>query len=228
MARTASWHGAEVAALLSFFALVGATPARAKDEAATEATGSETMAVAEAAAADGPAGPNGVVARVTQGAEGYEVDGRFTVTAPRSVVWEVLTDYDSISRFVSSMRESRVVERGPDEVWVEQEAVGRLFLFKRRLRTTLRVQEVPPETIRFEDVLHKDFESYRGEWRIAGNDREIEVTYQVVARPAASVPGFVARGMFQRTVHQLLTELAKEITTRAAVAERQTPERSRP
>jgi carbon monoxide dehydrogenase subunit G len=179
-------------------------------------------------AVDVVAGIAGVSATVSSGAGGIEVEGHFRVHAAPAVAWSVLTNYDSIQNFVSSVQESRITERGDGYVLVEQVAVGKLLFFTRRLRTVLKVQEEPPGLIRFEDVLHKDFEHYRGEWRIEERDSATVVTYHVEARPLASMPEFVARGMFQRTVRQLLTELEKEIADRAALAERTPTERSRP
>ncbi len=168
------------------------------------------------AAADGPKeGADGIAVRVTRGASGLEVEGRCVVHAPVSVVWEVLTDYDGIDGFVSSMRESRVSGRGENHVLVEQVAVGRLFLFRRRFHATLFVEETPQTRIRFEDVLGRDFESYRGEWRIEEQAGRVKILYQVGARPSFSVPDFVARGLFKRTAHELLSQVKAEIERRA-------------
>lgn len=190
--------------------------------------GAEPAAPRIAASQEVAARPADVTARVSRSVEGLEVEGRFRVAAPHSVVWAVLTDYDGIHRFVSSMRESRVTARRDDEVMVEQVAVGRLLLFKRQLRATLRVHEEAPGCIRFEDVLHKDFERYQGEWRIEDHGPEVEVTYRLSARPAGSIPDFLARGMFARTVRQLLNELQREIENRAVLAGRLSQEGGRP
>jgi len=168
----------------------------------------------------GAAAPGSVTATVVRGPNGFEVEGRVRVSASHAVVWAVLTDYDGIDRFVSSMSESRIIARGDDHVLVEQVAVGRVLFLKRRMRTTLRVHEDPPGRIEFEDILRKDFEHYRGEWRIEDHGPELAIVYRVQARPTASIPDFVARGLFERTVHQLLSELEKEIVKRSALAER--------
>ena len=44
----------------------------------------------------------------------YELAGSFAVDASTEAVWAVLTDYQDIPSFVSSMRSSRVLERRPD------------------------------------------------------------------------------------------------------------------
>jgi len=185
-------------------------PAAAPDTVTAEVTraGDAVMAMAS----------NRVSTRVTHTDGGLEVEGRFRVFAPQTVAWSVLTDYDGIENFVSSMRESKVGERRDDYVTVEQVAVGRMFLFKRSLHTVLHVHEEPPGMIRFEDVLHQDFERYEGEWTISEHGREIEIVYRVVARPTRTLPDFVARGVFERTIRRLLSEIGTEIEKRAALA----------
>lgn len=165
---------------------------------------------------------------VAPGPEGLRVEASFHVPVPKAVVWAVLTDYEGIPRFVSSMRESRIVARDSAHLVLQQEAVGRLMFFRRRLHTTLWVEEVPLSILRFEDVLHEDFDVYRGEWRITERDSGTDVSYQVTARPITPIPQFAVRPMFQRAVQQLLNEIEKEIEHRAAVAERLPSERSRP
>lgn len=190
---------------------VGGDPARAQEP---DPAPGGTVAAVPAAVAD----PGAVVVTVARGPSGLEVEGRCAVRAPAAVVWEVLTDYDRIDEFVSSMRESRVAGRGEHHVLVEQVAVGRLFLFSRRFRATLFVEEAPPDLIRFEDVLGKDFESYRGEWRIEERAGAVGIHYRVAARPSFSVPNAIAKGLFRRTVGDLLAEVKSEIERRAAAA----------
>ncbi len=172
--------------------------------------------VVPATAADDVEGDaDGVTVSVTRGPAGLKVDGRCLVRAPVSVAWEVLTDYDGITRFVSSIRESRVAGRSDHHVVVEQVAVGRLLLFRKRFRATLFVEETPPTRIRFEDVLGRDFEDYRGEWRIEERPGGVEIVYRVNARPSFSVPDFVARGLFRRTARELLSQVRSEMERRA-------------
>jgi len=173
----------------------------------------EAGLTAEAAAE----GPGDVTVRVSRSPAGLQVEGRCVVEAPAAVAWEVLTDYDGIDGFVSSMKESRVAGRGDHHVLVEQVAVGRLFLFSRRFRTTLFVEETPPTRITFEDVSGRDFESYRGEWRIEDAAGRVTIVYQVGAKPSSSVPDFMARGAFRRTVRELISQVRIEIERRAAV-----------
>lgn len=184
-------------------------------EPATEGAAVRVALVAEAAAAE----KADVTVHVTRDSNGYRVEGHCRSRASRPAAWSVLTDYDGIDGFVSSMRESRVTERVEGgHLLVEQVAVGRLFLFSRSMRVVLLVHEEPPGVIRFEDVLLRDFRYYKGEWRIEERGEQTEIFYQVSARPAFSVPDVIARGMFARTVRNLLSEVEAEMGRRAAAA----------
>ena len=212
-AAVRGWRGAMLALALPLAAM---TPGRA---AADEAIPVEIEALAVSdAAADGP---RDVTVRVSRDPAGLQVEGRCVVEAPAAVAWEVLTDYDGIDGFVSSMKESRVAGRGDHHVLVEQVAVGRLFLFSRRFRATLFIEETPRTKITFKDVLGTDFVSYRGEWRIEDQAGRVTIVYRVGAKPSRSVPDFVARGLFGRTARELLSQVRDEIERRAALEGRQ-------
>lgn len=211
-ARFLAWP---LAALLAG-AIAGVTRA---DETADP---SRAVAASEAAAAEPAAleAYSGVAVQVLRAKEGVEVEARCRIEASREAAWRVLTDYDGIDRFVSSMKESRVSGRGDGFVLVDQVAIGRLFLFTRRMRATLRVHEEPPARIRFEDVLHRDFVIYQGEWRIEQHGNRTEIVYRVGARPAFAVPDLVVREVLRRTVRDLISQVGAEIERREAVATR--------
>src|SRR6266849_5806849 len=59
---------------------------------------------APASAATMPAKPRVSVIGIGNGA--YRIEGSFEVDAPPAVTWAVLTDYDNLPLFVSSMRSS--------------------------------------------------------------------------------------------------------------------------
>lgn len=103
---------------------------------------------------------------------------------------------------------------------VEQVAVGRLFLFSKKMRVLLRVREEPPGHIEFEDVLHRDFATYRGEWNVEQLGPDVEIVYRVLARPAFRMPDAVMKGVFRRTVRDLVSEVGVEIQRRDTLAAR--------
>lgn len=148
----------------------------------------------------------------------YEVDGRFTALAPRRAAWETLTDYDHIADWVSSMRASRVQERGPDRILVEQDASGQFLLFSRHARVLLEVRETPLRRIDFTDALLKDFVSYSGSWEIAESSGGVLVTYRLSAEPRLAAPSFVKKRILKRSIQNLLNEVRAEILRRSATS----------
>jgi carbon monoxide dehydrogenase subunit G len=154
---------------------------------------------------------DGAWAVVAQTSGTYRVEGGFEVEASSAAVWAVLTDYDRIDEFVSSLRESRVVERGLGEVLVDQEALAGFLVFGREVRVRLRVKELPRERIVFEDTLRRDFAAYAGSWRIAQEGEKVRVDYELAVRPAFRVPGFLTRRALQRTTRELLDDVRREI-----------------
>ena len=173
---------------------------------------------AEASIEHAPRALPSVTVVVRRGERGIEVEGRCRLRAMPAAAWAVLTDYEDLERFVSSMRDSRVTARDSGYVLVEQAAVGRVFLFSRRMRTVLKVREEPPARIDFEDVLKRDFASYRGAWRIEDFGNEVEIVYELEARPTFRVPDAVARNAFQRAVRELIGQVGAEIEIRAEEA----------
>jgi hypothetical protein len=60
--------------------------------------------------------------------ESYIVTAQFDVNADPETAWQVLTDYEGIARFVSSIRDSTIKAREPGRVLLEQRGVGRAWI----------------------------------------------------------------------------------------------------
>ncbi|HVE13430.1 MAG TPA: SRPBCC family protein [Elusimicrobiota bacterium] len=162
------------------------------------------------------AGQEPVVSVEQTGPRTCRIEGRFSVEASSRTAWQVLTDYEGLPRFVSSMRVSRIAQRRPGGVLLEQEAVAKAYLLSRSVSVLLDVREDPERGLAFEDVSHRDFEFYRGRWRIEGGGAALSVRYELEARRKFAAPGFVARGAFRKNAEALLRQVRAEIARRAA------------
>lgn len=154
------------------------------------------------------------------GKRSYQLNGRFTVQASSLVVWEVLTDYDRISGFVSSLRLSEVVERRSSVIFLKQEAQGSFFFFSRRVHVLLALREEPGRKITFTDVSGEDFEYYAGSWEIREVSEGVEVAYRLAAKRAFLAPNFVAKGVMKKNIAGLLREVKEEILRRQEILDR--------
>ena len=76
------------------------------------------------------------------------VEAAFDVNVPTPLAWEVLTDYEGIGRFVSSIRQSTIKKREVGRVLLEQHGVGRAWIVSLPMHVVLDVRvtrSVSPE-----------------------------------------------------------------------------------
>jgi ribosome-associated toxin RatA of RatAB toxin-antitoxin module len=178
------------------------------------------VAFAASAAARLAASADAPIVSVRDSDEGvYEIAARFIVPQSAAIVRAVLTDYDNIPRFMPHMRSSRVVGRQEGSVRVEQEAVSRFLLFSKRIHLVLDIEE-GAAVIRFRDLCNESFASYEGTWTIREQPGGTEVTYELSARPAFSVPALVIRKLFNRDATVMIERLRKEFSAREPVVAR--------
>jgi ribosome-associated toxin RatA of RatAB toxin-antitoxin module len=145
----------------------------------------------------------------------YRVSARFLIDQPPSVALAVLTDYEQIPRFMPDVRTSIVRERAIGRAVVEQEAVSSVMMFSKRVHLVLVIEEQPDALI-FRDICGRNFVKYEGTWRLSVQDGQTAITYQLTAEPSFDVPGFMAKRIFRRDAAQMIDQLQREITARAA------------
>ncbi|MFI5345535.1 MAG: SRPBCC family protein [Elusimicrobiota bacterium] len=145
----------------------------------------------------------------------YEVSGLFTVDASTAIVWDVITDYDHIPSFVSSMRSSRVRETRDDgALIVEQKAVGAMFFLSKTMRILLNVRQTP-ERLRFTDIGHEDFAVYDGDWEVRKITVGSSVNYHLLVAPNFLAPSFIMNRAMKAGARNLLDQVRAEMIRRA-------------
>lgn len=158
----------------------------------------------------------------SKGAGCYRIEGSFPVDAPAEVAWAVLTDYDNLPSFVSSLRSSTASRDDSGRLLVSQEAVGRLGPFSQSLRVVLEVTADAPARLAFRDVGGASFHSYAGTWTIEPQARGVRVTYVLDARPRSSPPLF-GRSVLAANARGLLDQVRREMLRRVGAALRRPP-----
>jgi ribosome-associated toxin RatA of RatAB toxin-antitoxin module len=142
----------------------------------------------------------------------YHVSATFSVAQSASVIFDVLTGYEQIPRYMPDVRSSRVVERSDGRAVVEQEAVARVMMFSKRIHLVLDILEAQ-QTIRFRDRCGKSFERYEGAWTLAVKSPErVEVRYELTAKPSFDVPAFLLKRLLQRDAREMIRRLQNEMT----------------
>jgi carbon monoxide dehydrogenase subunit G len=157
------------------------------------------------------------VSVVGQKGGSYRIEGSFRVATPAPLAWEVLTDYQGLPSFISSMRSSTTSKDAAGRLLVTQEAVGRAGPFKRRMHVVLEVTEDAPRRIAFRDVCGESFSSYAGTWVIEHESAGARVTYTLDARPHSSPPLF-GQAILASNARGLLDQVRREMLRRARTA----------
>lgn len=145
----------------------------------------------------------------------YSVAARFVVPEPPAIALAVLTDYERIPQFMPGVETSVVVERDADRAVIEQEAVSRLMMFKKRVYLLLEVVE-GPDTLRFRDRSGRSFARYEGKWKLCEGNHGTWISYELTAQPAFDVPEFLLKRLLKRDAALMIDGLRREIVSRRA------------
>lgn len=157
-----------------------------------------------------------VVFELARDGDAVVIEAHAYLSAPPSLVWAVLTDYERYPDFVSSMSECRVVSNGERGLVIEQKGQFRFLFFTQDIVVRLLVNEVPQSVV-----------SVRA---IGGNIRELIGRYELeplgegvrLRYSGRLIPDFGLPSLFGTTVARLVlrryfAELIDEILRRNAL-----------
>ncbi len=162
--------------------------------------------------------PSKIQVFITNGDRGtHQIDGSFTVEASSMTAWKVLTDYDHMDAFVSSIKSSRVLKNEKEDLEVEQVMTGKAGIFKKSVHLRLKIEETPQRRITFLDTSYKSFKSYFGFWEILTHENQLQINYQLEATPDFFSPNFIAVKAFRNNVLNLLEQVRTEIIERSEI-----------
>jgi ribosome-associated toxin RatA of RatAB toxin-antitoxin module len=149
----------------------------------------------------------------------YSVSACFRVPQPLRVVRAVLTDYESIPRFMPHVKASVVVERTSGRAVVEQEAVSRFMMFSKRVFLVLEVNE-GTHTLAFRDRSGRSFRRYEGAWTLTDAAGDTEVSYRLTAEPSFDVPQMILKHLLGRDSEAMIGGLRAEMAARGITTAR--------
>ena len=151
--------------------------------------------------------------------ERVDVRARALLAAPAALVWEVLTDYEHLPRFIPGLAKSVVRSRDGDRLLVEQSGEARFLIFSFPIEVRLEVTERPPQSI-----------SSRA---VAGNVRRMTGRYEIQPdadhgtvllryfgeiEPDFKLPPLIGVAALRSTVTEQFTAMVAEIERRAGEA----------
>jgi carbon monoxide dehydrogenase subunit G len=137
------------------------------------------------------------------------------IDATPQQAWEVLTDYEGLSRFIPDMTESRVIMRNGNSVLVDQKGSASLFLLRRPVQVRLEIVESPCEWVTSRAV-GGSFKEMDGRYDLRPQGGTLRFTYHGRIVPDFWVPDFMEAAAVRRAVSRQFGAMVNEIRRRVA------------
>ena len=156
---------------------------------------------------------------VTAAAEGraVRVHAQAIVHAPREVIWQTLTDYENLPRFVPGLEKSQVLRRAGNVAVVEQVGRTSFLFFTYPIHIVVRAEEDHPRMLRIRLVSGtlRQLESiYRIE-SVEGHDDRFLLRWTAIMEADLPVPLFVAVRLVRMDAQEQFAGIVAEIERRS-------------
>jgi carbon monoxide dehydrogenase subunit G len=147
----------------------------------------------------------------------FDVRAVATVLAPIATVWQVLTDYDNLARFIPGLSRSAVQARSANRVVLEQKGEARFLVFSYPIEVRLEVLESPTGSITSR-AIEGNLKRMRGRYDLREAGGAIELRYVGELEPAFELPPIIGTLAVRTMVEQQFGAMVAEIERRAAAA----------
>jgi len=156
---------------------------------------------------------------VVTGEQGKYV-ARVLVTASPQIVWQTLTDYANLYKFIPNMTSSKILESRGNRKVIEQVDSRQVFLISITSRTKLAIQETAQKQIDFR-LIDGDLAKMEGYWKIEPVSTaprrpptQVLITYTVNAQPNSSTPADAFYSIFKEALGGTLQAIKQEVNNR--------------
>jgi hypothetical protein len=143
------------------------------------------------------------------------VDVDCPVAAPWAVVWEVLTDYDHMARFISNLEYSGVDDRADNVLRVHQKGKASRGILTLRFDNVREIELVPYREIRSR-LISGDLKASDFVTRIVEIDARLHIVNSGRYVPNLWVPPFIGPALIKAETQKQFGEFRTEILRRNA------------
>jgi ribosome-associated toxin RatA of RatAB toxin-antitoxin module len=161
-------------------------------------------------AADPASAPHAPKVKVDIAGDTIRVDVDFLIDAPRETVWAVLTDFERMPRFVSNLKESRVLERTPGRVHLIQKGVASFGPITFSFESEREIQLAPPDRIHSR-LLRGNLKRYHGDTILHAQGQATRLEFRSEAATDAFIPPYFGRRFVENETREQFVEIAAEI-----------------
>ncbi|HUL95226.1 MAG TPA: SRPBCC family protein [Usitatibacter sp.] len=155
-----------------------------------------------------------IVVHVQKDGPEISLDIDCPLDAPWPIVWEVLTDYDHMARFLSNLEASDVLERADNVLRVHQKGKAYMGPFTMNFDNVRRIELVPYDEIRSRIITGDMKASFVT--RIVRVGEQIHIVNSGRYTPDVWVPPIIGPALIEAQARRQFGELRAEILRRAA------------
>lgn len=149
-----------------------------------------------------------------QEGDAIRVTARATLEAPQALVWQTLTDYDHLSRFIPGMERSRLIGMRGNAAIVEEKGEARFLVFRYPIEVTVASVHKPPDVIEIH-LLKGNLRKLEGGYRIETlPDGKLVLHWTGLIAPELALPGFVTTFLMRANVEDQFRGMVQEIERR--------------
>lgn len=139
-----------------------------------------------------------------------------SVAAPAATVWEVLTDYDNLARFIPGIASSEVELRVANRVLVQQKGEARFLVFSYPIEVRLEVLESPNRSITSRGI-GGNLKRMTGHYELQRARDEILLRYTGELEPDFVLPPLIGTLAVRAMAEEQFAAMVAEIERRAAL-----------
>lgn len=148
---------------------------------------------------------------------GFAVRAGATVAAPLSLVWEVLTDYENLPRFIPGIAKSGVRVRKGNRALLEQRGEARFLVFSFPVQVELDVRENPQTSI-VSRAVGGNLRRLNGRYDLHVDAGNVSLRYTGEIEPDFGLPAVINSFVVRSMVEAQFSALVAEIERRAAAS----------
>jgi hypothetical protein len=171
------------------------------------------LAIFAAAAHAAPQDSRDIAVAIHRDGEAYVVDVDLTVDATPQEAWNVLTDYDHMSEFVSNLTMSRVIHRASDSLEVAQTSRVKFGFIDLKFDNVREIEFVPLQEIR-STLVRGDMKMSAFTTRLAAVGDATRITNHGRFIPDRWIPPLIGTLMLEAETRKQFGELRAEILRR--------------
>jgi hypothetical protein len=139
------------------------------------------------------------------------------VRAPHAIVWEVLTDYNNMARFVTNLTVSELRTRDGDTLQVYQKGTAQRGLLSFSFENLREIRLLPQQEIRSK-LISGTLKSSEFTTRVVDDGNEVHIFNGGRFVPEVWVPPVIGPAVIEAETRKQFEEIRTEILRRAAMA----------